>query len=356
MSEQVTSLPHRNLDLLRSLAVLMVLGDHIGIALLPAGWRQSCAMFGRLGVLLFFVHTSLVLMSSLERQGDRSDWVRAFYVRRAFRIYPLAATAIALVLVLGIPAGIPRLNSIVEFRAPTFSTVIANLALVQNLAARPQVLSPLWSLPIEVEMYLLLPFCWLISRRGFSQLAGLLVGLVLAFCIVQYAPVPFVWRFTVFVYGPCFFGGVFAYALLRRRVSAVLPPWVMLAGVFVGAAFLFFSRATDATPVRNWVPCLLIGALLPFIRERSASVVSAAAKKIATYSYGLYLLHIPALWLAFVVFGDSSSLVRALVFLMSLASLAWLAYHAVEAPFVRLGQRIVSKRPDAPSLEILPAA
>lgn len=338
------------------MAVLMVLGDHIGIAVLPGEWRQSCATFGRLGVLLFFVHTSLVLMSSLERQGDRPDWVRAFYVRRAFRIYPLAAAAIALVLFFGIPAGTPRLNSIVAFRAPALSTVVANLALVQNLAGKRRVLSPLWSLPIEVDMYLLLPYCWLISRRGFGQLAGLLVGLVMAFCIVQYAPVPFVWRLTVSVYGPCFFGGVFAYALLRRRVTAVLPPWVLLAGVAVGAAFLFLSGASDATPVRNWVPCLLVGTLLPFVRERDESVVSATAKQIATYSYGLYLLHIPALWLAFVVFGDSSSLVQALVFLTSLSSLAWLAYHAVEAPFVRLGQRIVSRRPSLAPLEILPAA
>ena len=59
---------------------------------------------GRFGVLLFFVHTALVLMSSIERQGThRAGWVRAFYVRRALRIYPLAVVTILLVAACAVP-------------------------------------------------------------------------------------------------------------------------------------------------------------------------------------------------------------------------------------------------------------
>src|SRR5579863_7401460 len=80
-----------NLDTLRSVAVLLVLGDHTleVVAAKHRSWSfgdyGACA--GRLGVLLFFVHTSLVLNFSLARLGT-SGWtlLRTFLVRRAFRL------------------------------------------------------------------------------------------------------------------------------------------------------------------------------------------------------------------------------------------------------------------------------
>jgi peptidoglycan/LPS O-acetylase OafA/YrhL len=77
-----------NLDLLRSFAVLFVLFDHTlkfwgmeRIAGADINW------LGRLGVAFFFVHTSLVLMMSLERTRLTGWRLSAnFYLRRAFRI------------------------------------------------------------------------------------------------------------------------------------------------------------------------------------------------------------------------------------------------------------------------------
>src|SRR4051794_20807694 len=101
-----------NLDILRAMAVLFVVADH------------STKFFGRdrvlgldinylgyMGVLWFFVHTSLVLMKSLDREwsglGERPSlwsWMLSFYLRRAWRIYPLSVLVIVLVLIFGIPA------------------------------------------------------------------------------------------------------------------------------------------------------------------------------------------------------------------------------------------------------------
>lgn len=82
--------PSPNLDLLRAVAVLLVLLDH----LLETSARGRSTDFhpwdwalGRMGVLLFFVHTSYVLMQSLERHEAKGEslWF-GFYIRRAFRI------------------------------------------------------------------------------------------------------------------------------------------------------------------------------------------------------------------------------------------------------------------------------
>jgi peptidoglycan/LPS O-acetylase OafA/YrhL len=79
----------------RSVAVLAVLVTHV--LQVTAGCKFDGHLaygietysLGTAGVLLFFVHTALVLMQSLERTGTtRSGWplIRFFYIRRAFRI------------------------------------------------------------------------------------------------------------------------------------------------------------------------------------------------------------------------------------------------------------------------------
>ena len=64
---QVRSSPSQgtstNLDVLRSMAVLMVLFDHL-TRLYELGRFDDVGIFG---VLVFFVHTSLVLMYSMQR-------------------------------------------------------------------------------------------------------------------------------------------------------------------------------------------------------------------------------------------------------------------------------------------------
>ena len=72
-----------NLDLVRSVAVCCVVMAHIYSVFdrPPPG-----IFYGGIGVALFFVHTALVLMWSLERRPNTVD----FYIRRIARIYPLA--------------------------------------------------------------------------------------------------------------------------------------------------------------------------------------------------------------------------------------------------------------------------
>src|SRR5580704_7033323 len=92
-----------NLNILRSIAVLAVFVSHalqvMARCRLGEGRAYGVDTFalGRVGVLLFFVHTSLVLMQSLERT-KLGGWplMRHFYIRRAFRIYPLSVCLVLL--------------------------------------------------------------------------------------------------------------------------------------------------------------------------------------------------------------------------------------------------------------------
>ena len=221
MSRHSTKLPERNLDVLRALAVVFVLADHVIIAATAPG-NVAWGWLGRAGVLIFFVHTALVLMSSLERSGDtREGWPLRFYVRRAFRIYPLAIAAILFAVALRIPSHTPHVGLVARYFPPDSVTLFSNLLLVQNLTRSRDIIGVLWTLPIEVQMYLTLPFCYVVARRGVAGVAGLIVlGAIGGMASFAQLNVPGLWRFTMLIFVPCFLSGVLAYALLRHRVAA----------------------------------------------------------------------------------------------------------------------------------------
>src|ERR1041384_4060637 len=97
-----------NLDLLRSFAVLCVLVFHLLLFFGHGRVPHGAGSLGHWGVLVFFVHTSIVLMASIERlqrrAGGRSVFVE-FMVRRAFRLLPLAWLTIAVIVVFALPVG-----------------------------------------------------------------------------------------------------------------------------------------------------------------------------------------------------------------------------------------------------------
>src|SRR5256885_1950961 len=278
-----TRLPERNLDVLRAIAVVSVLVDHLVTA---AG--GNVGWLGRVGVLLFFVHTSLVLMGALERTEGESSWVGRFYVRRAFRIYPLAIVTILWVLLARWPYTVPRIiGDTVTFHGVSPATIIGNLLLVQNVAGVSVVLGVLWTLPIELQMYAVLPLLFLLARRGVRPVVQALVGgVVLAVAWLMFKDrAPGLWRLTTLEFVPCFISGVLAYALLRK---AKAPPigarWWPLVLVLAVGSYGFLPRYHGA----SWAVCLAVGLMIPVVRELRTNWLTRSAAIVAKYSYGIY--------------------------------------------------------------------
>jgi peptidoglycan/LPS O-acetylase OafA/YrhL len=340
---QRTRLPERNLDILRATAVLCVLADHT-----MGSWDSSLGpllsnwTLGRLGVLFFFVHTALVLMSSLERQGTaRPHWIRSFYIRRTFRIYPLAIASVVIYVVFSLPYSVSILGVSGPAAPLNVVTVATNLTLTQNLTGSPNIVGQLWSLPLEVQMYLLLPLCFLIARRSATAVAGLVGALVVLGVIVHWSGVRGVWRLSVFEFGPCFAGGVLAYHLARRRIRRRAPAWMWPLAILVAGALFVALSATSAEPYRGWLPCLFLGACIPFFSDTAESAVTRAAHRICDVSYGLYLLHVVALWIAFVALRRTPLLVEWTAYAALIVAMPYAAFRFLEKPCMRLGTAIV---------------
>jgi len=166
-----------NLDFLRATAVSYVFISHLtffrGIYYLGP---LRIVPLGYWGVFIFFVHTSLVLMLSLERQ-----WIQhgpknlfwSFIIRRCFRIFPLSVLVVSLIALSRIPQQVVEHGYFVGAAATKWD-ILSNLLLIQDLTTGVSILGPLWSLPYEMQMYLFLPFLFLLFRPPDKLLVGYL--------------------------------------------------------------------------------------------------------------------------------------------------------------------------------------
>jgi peptidoglycan/LPS O-acetylase OafA/YrhL len=333
-----------NLDILRSVAVLTVflthflqitagckVGDHFA-------YGVETYSLGHVGVLIFFVHTSLVLMQSLERTGaGLTDWplIRYFYIRRAFRIYPLSVCLV----VLSITFSIPQNALGTPYTWYGAKWVLRNLLLIQNLADNNVVSGPMWSLPYEVQMYLALPILFLVLRatRGFARLICIyLIGSALSL----FHP--------VLRYLPCFLAGVIAYRLLGR-VQPRFRAWLWCPAV-IGAVVLYVRLVpySETSWLADDLSCLIIGGLIPLFRK-NAGPITAVAAHVAKYSYGIYLCHMPIIWLLYrkLAIPDWQ---RPMWLVIATGLVAIACYHAIEQPLIEIGSRLANRVSTKPQL------
>ena len=178
------------LDGVRAFAVLAVIGYHADVHSLRGGF---------LGVDVFFVLSGyLITALLLAEHGDagRID-VRAFYARRARRLFP------ALLLVL---LGVAAYSGFVAFsgdRGAIRADALASLLYVQNwhlvwsgasyftAFAAPSPLRHLWSLAIEEQFYLVWPLALIallrVARSSRRVLGAAIVAAALASALLMSA-------------------------------------------------------------------------------------------------------------------------------------------------------------------------
>jgi peptidoglycan/LPS O-acetylase OafA/YrhL len=328
-----------NLDLLRSMAVLTVLFDHLcRHYYLDRIGRFGVADIGIFGVLLFFVHTSLVLMQSMQRSGFTGvSLMKNFYIRRLFRIYPLSILTVLAAVALHLHADG---RGIVFGPRPQALELASNLLLTQNLTYSDSIVGPLWSLPIEVQMYLLLPFFFFWRKPP----VWTLIFLWGAFGILGHFPqtVPALAWFTLLLYIPNFLPGIIAYKLPERR---------MIPSCFWGPFIFVLAILYTASPSRRGgaALCLLLGLTIPLFREITFSPLIKVSKWIATYSYGIYLAHSFCIWLALTVLHSWA------LFIVMIVVLPVALYHGIEYPAIELGTRLAGKFSSPRLPKVIPA-
>lgn len=335
--------PLRNLDILRAAAVSFVfLGHLIKCLTIRPQLIQLFDGLARAGVMVFFVHTSFVLLLSIDRMKETgSRLFHFFYLRRAFRIYPMSILFVLCVVGLKVPFMPDE-----RFTLPTWHNIVANILLIQNITRGKSVCGPLWSLPWEVQMYIVLPFFYLFLRTWFWPA---LLGVWTLACVLSCMGAALNMKeFRLLTYVPCFLGGGLTFVLVTgHKTLPKCPAWlwpVTICTLSLGLACGDPFGASRRVIYPDWIMCAVLGLLIPLFHESSNRVVTVVSGAVAKYSYGIYLAHVPLMWLVFVRL-ISLPLWCQLVTLFSLtAIIPLLTFHLVEDPLINVGKYLTQPR------------
>lgn len=170
------------LDFLRGIAILLVLGRHSPIYPAEAGKLVAIAgpwgRFGWTGVDLFFVLSGFLVGGLLLKEWNlrESIDVKRFLLRRGFKIWPSYYVFLVFVLII----------SLVNVRdgSDIWGKWLWNMLHIQNYLGTLRL--PTWSLAVEEHFYLILPFvlpALLKNRARAMQRLTVAVVLIFAVCL-----------------------------------------------------------------------------------------------------------------------------------------------------------------------------
>lgn len=339
-----------NLDFARALAVIMVVVSHLALffGTFTFGFVEP-VLFGKLGVIIFFVHSAIVNMMSLARhirKHGEQRLFRTFMTRRCFRIYPLSIVVVSVVFFTKLPVSLLAHRVAAIGRTPN-AEFIPSLFLMQNFLRYDQILSPLWSLPYEVQMYCLFPVAYLSIRRLRSTKAMVFAWALLATVdhvitphFVKHVNLGHALTIPDFLsYGLLFAAGLYAFKEMQTA-RRVVPFWALPVLITVVSIVWCLSYG-DTTKCVLVTFCL--GLALPYIKASKNSTQTRVCGWVAKYSYGIYLLHFPAIWLAFVHFSYLRMVAQVSIFVFATLGGSVLAYHAIELPMILIGNDLAGR-------------
>jgi peptidoglycan/LPS O-acetylase OafA/YrhL len=340
------------LDGLRGLSILMVLTAHV----YAPGWHE---LQGGYGVTVFFVLSGFLITQLLcrEERDTGAISLSSFYVRRAFRLFPIYYLILAVYCVLifvlhlrpdgragfadALPWYLVYLQDFPYFRDRSLTGGHIAVPFYQT-----------WSLGIEEKFYLLWPivaFRLLRVPRGRIYLA--------AAAAILFSSARFFWagRF-IFPYAAicwgCFAALLFELPKVRESLARIFSSWqapvILLSWPLVHVAVAWSSLPTS---VQLWaelgyplaIACVIFASLsfTPLVRALSWKPLTVLGR----YSYSIYLVHLlvrqgvdQALQKLNISRG-SGFLVYLFMLLIS-TLVAAILYYTVESPCRDLGRRL----------------
>jgi peptidoglycan/LPS O-acetylase OafA/YrhL len=333
------------LDLLRFGAFLLVFLHHAlphssadyripgQAAMLLAGIARA----GALGVDLFFALSAYLITELLLREqcSRGAIDIRAFYIRRILRIWPLYYFALLIV----VPAMslLPGEHMPVQYSL-AFGLFAGNWACAA-WGYPPSSFALLWSVSIEEQFYITWP--WLM-RWGESQLRRIAYGMLAIATVTRMVLVirdvhhPGIWCNTLARLDPiaggallaCFLNGTMPQHSVRARGL-----WIGLGGILLlGAGSLGGNEGWPVLityPLAAAASVAVIFGVLGGTRSGTLGSPVRAGAYLGKISYGLYVFHAAAIRIV-------SSPILALPVTIAIAALS---YRYLESPFLRLKER-----------------
>jgi len=359
------------LDGLRGISILMVLAAHV----YAPGWHD---LQGSYGVTVFFVLSGFLITRLLLREESDTGGIdlAAFYIRRAFRLFPIYYLILGVycILILGVGLHSDGRSGFVE-ALPWYLVYLQDIPYFRDRShIGGQIAMPFmqsWSLGIEEKFYLVWPvvaFRFLRFRNGKIILA---VGAVLFFSAARFVPLGrYIYPYAAISWG-CLFALLDDSLAIRKTFDGWMSSWGAPLAILSWplAHFLVAYKAIPEVVQRSaelLYPVSIAFVILASLRVASVAKVLSCHPLVVLgrYSYCMYLIHLLARQSVEMVlrrFGmgvGNGLLVYFLMLLSSVAGASFL-YYTVESKFREMGRRIAhswsqrgkeSTAPPAPTL------
>jgi len=318
-----------SLDGLRAISILAVLFGHVAYACHFENWITGT--YAHYGVRVFFVISGYLITTLLVEEESRfgSVSLSRFYLRRVFRIFPVAYLYLAAMTPFVVMA--------------SWKWVVVWLYGSTYVHDLPWNLSHLWSLSVEEQFYLLWPLALVASRRHAKQFAWLaiLVAVVAQYVVGKY----FSGSLNPFFFFPCVMDSLAIgclLALYRPRLPRISPLlWLLLlvAPLISGADEIqigwpvpqFFAHINSL--MFNVLVALLI---VDVTKYPPKWLNSPIVVWIGLLSYSLYVWQMPFLNPAYKI---NPAIAIFLVF-----ATASLSYYFWERPILKWSHKVVGRR------------
>lgn len=349
-----------DIDGLRAIAVLAVLGFHAFPEYLPAGF---------IGVDIFFVISGFLISRLIYNDLDKGTFSLAgFYARRIKRIFPALIVVLLACIAVGSAVLFPDEYLALGKHVAGGATFVSNFLLLSEAgyfdeASERKPLLHLWSLGIEEQFYLLWPILILLFARWkkdpFWVAATIFLASFAANVVVStispnaafYLPVTRFWELMI----GCMLAGI-AYRQKDydgRSLGAVSNAYIQYANsnsvkqvaLWIGVTLVTFALVSISRerPFPSWWALLpTVGtALLIWAGPASTIVCNVLTNRALVYvgliSYPLYLWHWPLLSFGRILRLKEPTILLKIGILAAAFALAALTYRFIERP-IRFGR------------------
>lgn len=303
------------IDILRGLAALAVVLFHVRVDLW-VGWNELHSagahfspwdrllswlsvpmVFGGSGVMLFFLISGFCVHLPFAGRQERLD-LKAYLTRRFFRIYPPYLAAVALTVVAEWVA-----HDLIIRNPQSGTDLITRTALmIQNFGENAGQLSgnpSLWSLPVEMELYLAYVLLQFISLKfGWNRIfLSVVVAAIASFVTAVPLLSPGSLHFLNF--WPIWCGGCLLAEWVARGKIPCPPKFTNVVALACLLAGMYAKLAHWPDSVEHYLFAVFYFQLLwwavkaPEITQRIPSALKSRLLQLGMISYSLYLIHFP---------------------------------------------------------------
>ncbi|WP_316824794.1 acyltransferase [Pedobacter miscanthi] len=335
-----------SLDGFRAISIILVVFSHCRFFKDFPAYLFDFARQCDVGVTVFFVISGYLITSLLIREYKNTGKIniKAFFIRRAFRIIPVFFLYVCFVL---------SVNNSLQLGVTTTNFLYA-ITFTANFDPMPSwYLGHFWTLSIEEQFYLFWPAFFFLFNKNIKLIVVLLIlySCIIRVIVYKFHPDTLFVLYGFFVKSDAIMIGALAALLNLKRLPFFLKKTMVnyslqIVAILLIALFVYSSAhgklGIIALPFGNTIVSIsIMYLLLSYVEPKENYLFKILNSKIFIHigvlSYSIYI------WQQFFIFQNIHFLNRFPYNLLTIYVISFISYNLWEKPFLKLKDKFISR-------------